>query len=361
MPTLTPRAARRLSVAIVVVGLVAAVTATRVDDPEDVLGDGARPRLAPAAEAPLAPELAGITDYADGEPFTLQDLRGKVVLLDFWTYTCINCLRTFPELRALQEAYGDAGLQVVGVHSPEFAFERDHGNVVEAVRDLDVTWPVAEDTGLATFSAYGNQFWPTKYLLDREGRIRYLSVGEGGAEQTEASVRALLAEGGDVPDERAATPPDPSVARAITPETYFGGRAPDQFGGGAPVPRDGSVTTRDDPEQARDVLRLTGRFTSDGESLTLLEGASVRQALRAREAYVTASGTGQVLDVTLDGSPVPLAQRGPDLEVVDGRTVVRLDGSRLFMLLTGPQVRLGTLGLTARDGGASLFTLTYGG
>jgi thiol-disulfide isomerase/thioredoxin len=146
-----------------------------------------------------APELVGVDPWVntpDGEPLRLAALRGRVVLLEFWTFGCVNCRRTLPFLRLVHERY-QPGLAVVGVHSPEFAFERPVENVERAVREHGLEYPVGLDNDFVAWNAYGNRFWPTMFLLDREGRLRYTHIGEGAYGRTEAAIRALLAEAAD--------------------------------------------------------------------------------------------------------------------------------------------------------------------
>ena len=146
-----------------------------------------------------APDFTGNDSWLNtrgDRPLSLRELRGRVVLVDFWTYTCINCLRTMPALRAWHERYARAGLVIVGVHTPEFAFERERDNVERAVRDNDLRYPIAQDNEYATWNAWGNQYWPAKYLIDAEGRVRYAHFGEGAYGETERAIRALLAEAG---------------------------------------------------------------------------------------------------------------------------------------------------------------------
>lgn len=192
----------------------------------------------------------------------------------------------------MQATYGPSGFTVLGVHSPEFAFEKNHDNVVRAVEQLDVTWPVVEDPALSTFNAFGAQYWPQSFLLDQQGRIRYSKIGEGREQATEAAIRTLLDEGAGAPEARTGLVEDPQRNVSLTPETYFGGRTPpEQVAGGVTV-QDGQTVTRDDPSQSRDVLQLTGSFQGHPDSLELGPGASVTQVLRAREVYVTATGPG---------------------------------------------------------------------
>ena len=159
-------------------------------------GDGEASDLPVLGEAP---EIVGTQRWFNtpgGRPLCLSSLRGEVVLIDFWTYSCINCLRTLPYLKAWDERYRDDGLRVIGVHSPEFPFERDAANVEDAVRRNDLGYAVAQDNEFATWNAYGNRFWPAKYLIDAEGSVRYTHFGEGAYEETETAIRELLAVAG---------------------------------------------------------------------------------------------------------------------------------------------------------------------
>lgn len=141
----------------------------------------------------MAPEFRGITQWLNTPALTMADMRGKVVLIDFWTYACINCLRTLPHINRWAETYRDQGLVVVGVHTPEFAFERSASNVQSAIKRHKVKHPVAMDNTYATWKAYDNSYWPSHYLVDGLGRIRYRHFGEGAYDRTEAAIRTLLA------------------------------------------------------------------------------------------------------------------------------------------------------------------------
>ena len=141
-----------------------------------------------------APEFGGIAAWINGGPLTMEELRGQVVLIDFWTYTCINCIRTFPYLKQWNSRYSDDGLVVVGVHSPEFEFEKLYENVVEATENEALTWTMAQDNDFVTWRRYSNRFWPAKYLIDKDGVVRYTHFGEGGYAETEEVIRELLAE-----------------------------------------------------------------------------------------------------------------------------------------------------------------------
>ncbi len=294
---------------------------------------GIAPALRPVSQSREAPELAGISHFDNSPPLTLADLRGRVVLVDFWTYTCINCRRTLPFLRALQKTY--PGLTVLGVHSPEFGFEKVHDNVARAVKELDVTWPVAEDPEMLTWQAFQNEYWPAEYLVDQHGLIRYTSVGEGNESSTEDAIRSLL---GATGPRAVVTGDHEQPGNGLTPETYYG------------TDRGGASLT-------------TGRVRHLPEALELDRGATLTVPFTARDVYVTsAPAAGQVVvDVTLDGKPVPAGRRGPSLVERGGRTVAVVTQQDLLHLVTGPGVGYGTLALTVTDGAFQVFTFTYGG
>jgi thiol-disulfide isomerase/thioredoxin len=153
---------------------------------------------APAAVAlrdlGAAPEFTGIDKWLNSEALTMQQLRGKVVLVDFWTYTCINCIRTLPYVKQWHAKYKDQGLAVIGVHTPEYPFERLTSNVAAALKRIEISYPVAQDNRYATWSAYHNQYWPAFYLVDKKGRIVYQQFGEGNYAETEQAIRTLLAQ-----------------------------------------------------------------------------------------------------------------------------------------------------------------------
>ncbi|WP_140726639.1 thioredoxin family protein [Pseudomonas sp. Hp2] len=144
------------------------------------------------APAPLAPEFKGIDRWLNGPPQSLRQLRGKVVLVEFWTYSCINCIHVLPHVKQWHEKYRDQGLVVVGVHTPEYGYERKLENLQAAVARFSIGYPVAQDNGYQTWNAYRNQYWPALYLIDQEGRIVYQHFGEGGYDATEARIRELL-------------------------------------------------------------------------------------------------------------------------------------------------------------------------
>ena len=158
---------------------------------------GMHPGLAAEASATptSAPNFTGIGNWLNSPPLDIKQLRGKVVLIDFWTYTCINCIHTLPYVKGWYDKYKDQGLQVIGVHTPEYPFERDTGNVKAAISRFGIRYPVAQDNDYATWNAWGNQYWPAIYLIDKKGQVVYSHFGEGDYQQTEAEIQRLLAAG----------------------------------------------------------------------------------------------------------------------------------------------------------------------
>ncbi|HVM90686.1 MAG TPA: cytochrome c biogenesis protein CcdA, partial [Verrucomicrobiae bacterium] len=178
------------------------------------------------------PPFQGISQWwntENGQPLTPDQLKGKVVLVDFWTYSCINCIRTQPFLKKIWDTYKDDGLVIVGVHTPEFAFEKVPANLDEAIKKAGLTYPIALDADYSTWNAYGNQYWPAGYFFDRQGRLRFTHFGEGNYDEQEQVIRDLLAEGGPVMDQPTGLDVTPNFALTETPETYFGSARAERF------------------------------------------------------------------------------------------------------------------------------------
>ena len=292
-----------------------------------------------------------------GEPLSIADLSasGRVVLIDFWTYTCINCIRTLPYLTAWDSEYRDDGLVIVGVHAPEFAFERDAGNVAEAVERNGIAYPVVQDNDFGTWNAFGNQYWPAKYLIDADGQVRFVHFGEGRYEETEAAIRSLLAEAGDsrlgreanATTERA----DPGLR---TPETYLGtGRAH----GWVEAPRAGIHAYRAPSSLGLNEFAYGGRWDVDRESGTAVRDAKLSLGFRARRVFLVLGSEGgpRRLMVSIDGAPIDAAAAGEDVD--HGRVTVR--GQRLYRLVDLPRAGRHELEL-AFEPGISGYAFTFG-
>ncbi|MFL5845117.1 MAG: cytochrome c biogenesis protein DipZ [Solirubrobacteraceae bacterium] len=254
-----------------------------------------------------APDFVGNQQWFNtpgDKPLTLAGLRGKVVLIDFWTYTCINCIRTLPYVKAWDEEYRDKGLVIVGVHSPEFSFEKNAGNVAKAIASDGLKYPVVQDNDLATWQAWGNQAWPAKYLIDAKGHVRYAHIGEGEYDKTEEAIRALLAEagatglGGMARAEGAITP-----SQEATPETYLGTQRAQGFTQ-RPHPGTFAYTPKDPGDLDLSRFSLGGIWTIGPQAARAGIGATLTAKVHAKDVYLVLSppdsGPGRV-QVTVDG------------------------------------------------------------
>jgi cytochrome c biogenesis protein CcdA/thiol-disulfide isomerase/thioredoxin len=284
-------------------------------------------------DAGAAPELAGLTNWINSKPLTLQKLRGKVVLVDFWTYSCINCLRTLPHVKAWYQTYRKDGLVVLGVHTPEFAFEHVPSNVRGAVHRLGITYPVALDNDYGTWNAFHNQYWPAKYLIDRRGHIRFVHFGEGEYDTTEARIRTLLGESGKmlpVANELS----DPTPKGLMTPESYLGYQRLARFSDRSITPDRFAAYHFPSRKLQANELSYAGSWRVEPEDIVAGPAARLRLDFLAHSVHLVLGGKGTVR-VLLDGKPV---------------RKVRVDGSRLYTLLEQPSLRQGLLELRFSPG-----------
>jgi cytochrome c biogenesis protein CcdA/thiol-disulfide isomerase/thioredoxin len=316
------------------------------------------------------PALSGATSWLNSPPLTREGLRGKVVLIDFWTYSCINCLRSLPYVKGWYDKYKDHGLVVIGVHAPEFAFEKDLGNVQRAVHDLGVTYPVALDNDYAIWRAFGNQYWPAHYFIDVQGRIRGHHFGEGDYAGSERVIRQLLTEAGatDLPAEGVSTDNATGVQAAadendmLSPETYVG------YARGVHFSSPGGVAPdKPQPYTAPDTLKtnewaLQGTWTIGEEKGVLVSApGSILFRFHARDLHL-------VLGPGSDGKPVrfrvlldgvaPAASHGVDTDA-DGNGVVT--EQRLYQLIRQPQdVKQHTFTIEFLEPGVRAYAFTFG-
>ena len=317
--------------------------------------------------AEALPVLGRAPDFVDTQQWfntpgdralTLRELRGRVVLVDFWTYTCINCIRTFPYLKAWDERYRDHGLTIVGVHTPEFPFEREAGNVAAAIEQNGIRYPVVQDNDYGTWNAYGNQYWPAKYLIDAKGRVRYVHFGEGEYEETEAAIRELLAEAGHRPGAaRARARAETASLLVTTPESYLGSARADRFANGPIVPGSHDFAL---PASglAPDSLAYGGRWRIAPDGATAVARARLDLDFGARRVFLVLGSEGgepRRVRLLLDGKPLPPRLAGAD--VAD--RVATVSEERLYRLDELP--RAGHHVLTLRfEPGTSGYAFTFG-
>src|SRR5919107_1847829 len=300
-----------------------------------------------------APDFAKITGYINTEPINIKDLKGKVVLVDFWTYSCINCIRTIPYLVDWNEKYADKGLVIVGIHAPEFEFEKNIENVKAAVERFGIRYPVIQDNDKGTCNAYQNQYWPRKYIVDNEGYIRYDHIGEGGYSETEKVIQSLLQErstqlgldDGSIPNsnnntviETTTTPENVQsvdFSKINSPELYFGYQfARAALGNAEGFRPDQTVNyslAKIDSDIKPNVIYLDGTWKNNADNMELQsETGRIAFVYSAKSINMVAGGTGEV-SISEDGSTLQGKHRGEDLSE-EGKFAI--DGQRLYNLST---------------------------
>jgi cytochrome c biogenesis protein CcdA/thiol-disulfide isomerase/thioredoxin len=310
------------------------------------------------SNGPLAPDFTGIDHWLNSGPLTMAGLRGKVVLVDFWTYSCINCIRTLPYVEAWYQKYAADGLVIVGVHTPEFAFESDTGNVAGAIARFGITYPVAQDNEYATWQAYSNEYWPADYLIDATGHIRSVHFGEGDYLQTEADIRSLLAEAGTaaLPTAAQSAAPPPFVANQ-TPETYLGTDRADRFASPESA-KAGPAQYTFPSSLGDDAFAVSGTFDFGPQYVTAsAAGDQLELSFFARDVYL----------VMAADSPVPARVKVTGVGDVGATEDVAVDGSitigqaRLYHLVHLSGAVRGTVTVTFDAPGARAYAFTFGG
>jgi cytochrome c biogenesis protein CcdA/thiol-disulfide isomerase/thioredoxin len=315
----------------------------------------------------VMPPLTGITEWINSPPLTREQLKGKVVVIDFWTYSCINCIRSLPYVRAWYDRYKDDGLVVIGVHAPEFAFEKNPDNVRKAVADLGIEYPVALDNNYAVWRAFNNRFWPAHYFIDAKGRIRYHHFGEGNYAESEQVIRKLLKEAGYTPDAASSGPIGASGAEAAaamqslnSPETYVGYARAERFASPGGLRKDQASDYRLAPLKLNQ-WALEGKWTVAPQSATLIAApGSISYRFHARDLHLVMGapdGKPVRFKVTIDGK-APGADAGTDVDASGNGTVTN---ERLYQLVRqqGP-VRDRTFRITFLDPGVKAFAFTFG-
>jgi len=314
----------------------------------------------------MLPPLDGLGPWFNSPPLTRDQLKGKVVVIDFWTYSCINCLRSLPYVKAWDDRYRRDGLVVIGVHAPEFAFEREPANVAKAIKDLGIQYPVALDNNYSLWRALKNNYWPAHYFVDAQGRVRYHHFGEGDYDTSERVIRQLLAEAGHAPAGGAArtqasgTEAAAALGQIQSPETYIGYARAERFASPGGLARD-QRKTYSSAALSLNQWTLEGPWTDKKQSATAFApGAKIAFRFHARDLHLvlgSVSGKPVRFKVTIDGR-APGADAGVDV-AADGSGVVT--GQRLYQLIRqkGP-VRDRTMTIEFLDPGIEAFSFTFG-
>ncbi|HEX4438074.1 MAG TPA: cytochrome c biogenesis protein DipZ [Solirubrobacteraceae bacterium] len=319
--------------------------------------------LAAAHSLPVlgtAPEFTETEDWfntPEDQPLSLSGLKGRVVLVDFWTYTCINCIRTLPYLKAWDAAYRKDGLTIVGVETPEFGFEKDANNVRDAIGQFGLRYPVVQDNEMGTWNAYGNEYWPADYLIDAEGHVRYAAFGEGDYDKTETAIRALLAEKGSLLGGRG-HPRDVVVPSSqATPETYIGTARAEGWlhSPKAGLHNYGGPVTG---EMTLNQFALSGTWKIGEQPATAVSSAGIDVEFQARNVYLVLSSPGEQplpVQVLLNGHPISSRDAGADVH--NGIATVRRQ--RLYSLVSLPHNARGHLSLRFAPG-ITDYAFTFG-
>src|SRR5271154_951301 len=319
--------------------------------------------LADAKELPdlgAAPEFTETQDWFNTpgqQPLTLSSLRGRVVLIDFWTYTCINCIRTLPYLKAWNAAYGNNGLTIVGVETPEFQFEHEASNVSNAIDQVGLHYPAVQGNNMGTWNAYGNQDWPADYLIDANGNVRYMAVGEGDYSQTETAIRALLAEAGYKVGGKSHPTHVVVPSEEATPETYLGTNRAE---GWIVPPTSGLHDYGSSPPAslALNEFAYSGTWKIAGQPAEAVANAGIDAEFDAKHVYLVLSSPGErplPVQVLLDGRPIPARYAGSDVH----NGVVTVRRQRLYTLVSLPRDEQHRLSLRLAPG-VTGYAFTFG-
>ncbi|MEK6848942.1 MAG: redoxin domain-containing protein, partial [Nanoarchaeota archaeon] len=320
---------------------------------------------AKAKQYSLAPELIAGGEWLNSEPLTLSQLRGKVVLLDIWTYSCINCIRTLPYVTNWWSKYKDAGLVIIGVHTPEFDFEKDPSNVQKAITKYGIEYPVMQDNNYATWRAYKNQYWPRHYLIDIDGFIREDHIGEGGYAETEEFIQELLQEknermGETMDVQKEITTPEGAVTtgQVGTPELYLGAQTRRHNGGNKEGYALGTVDYAIPTSFQPNIPYASGTWTNTPETMDLVsDEGSIYLTYFARNVNIVAGATpGSTIDVYLDGKLVDTTSQGFD--AIDG--IVALKDQQLYSMVFTADSGAHDLELKVHGKGFRIYTFTFG-
>lgn len=317
-----------------------------------------------------APGLVGIEDWINTAPLSEKDLQGKVVLVDFWTYSCINCIRTLPHLDKWYKTYKDNGFILLGVHSPEFDFEKKKENVREAVAKYHIEYPVLLDNNHETWNAFANQYWPAHYLIDTKGNIRYHRFGEGHYEETEGAIQKLLREAGLLTLDKVTAIKEALIgvdfAHIGTPEIYLGYLRLNNVGSDVGEVRPDEPYTFSEPELIEDNrFYFVGKWNIARESANFLgkEGKLIVR-YKANKANMVLGLKGNApltLEVKLDGASMTDGNKGVDVYLKNGKSLIDVSSSRLYNFSdTSDDYGWHTLEILIPSQGLEAFTFTFG-
>ncbi len=295
-----------------------------------------------------APEITGISNWINSKPLTIKGLKGNVVMIDFWTYTCINCIRTLPHLNDWYEKYKDKGLVIIGIHSPEFEFEKNYDNVLNAVKQYNIKYPVAQDNNYDVWSSYGNRFWPHEYLIDINGNLRYDHIGEGNYDETEKEIQNLLKERDKNLNIGLTSENNNFDSIKIgTPEIYLGYKTSrGNFGNQEGFQPDQVVGYKIPNDIQANKVYLSGEWKNNEDNLELIgnEG-TILLKYKAKNANIVASAVNSLVDVNLDNKNIK------NFKVIE---------PKLYVASETEDYGEYTLMLNIKNPGFKIYTFTFG-
>lgn len=307
-----------------------------------------------------APPIQGIAYWINSQPLTLSQLKGKVVLLDFWTYSCINCIRTIPYLEAWEQKYGSEGLVIIGIQSPEFNFEKNYTNVLNAVKRFNITYPVAMDNNHSTWNAYGNQYWPEDYFIDKNGDVRYIQIGEGDYAQDEEIIQELLRNASyNVSTGLVNVTSNVNFSQIGTEETYLGyatARAP--IGNSQGFVPNSTVNYTITGKMQNNTAYFSGEWYNAPDSMISVNDSELFLTYKAKNLNIVAGGN-STITVMLDGRNLNQSYLGAADTLSNGTATVRINSSRLYNIVAGPSYGWHTVEIIAKPG-FRIYTFTFG-
>lgn len=314
-----------------------------------------------------APELSGIEGYLNTKDgFKLSAEKGKVILVDFWTYSCINCIRTLPYLTSWDEKYRNNGLVIVGVHTPEFEFEKNIENVKKAVEQHGIKYPVVLDNNYATWQSYKNHYWPHKYLIDADGYIRYDHIGEGSYDETEVVIQQLLMERNDKLKLEGLISKNVSGVQASevgTPELYFGyqfAESRNQQVGGKSFNHNQEVEYELPATVYQNTIYLEGKWKNNAENIELVSDAGkIVLKYKAKVVNIVAGNEGE-LSLKINGGELSPEEIGSDVQFQNGKATVSVDQQKLYSLVDDSASFEKTVTIEVKGKGFQIYTFTFG-
>lgn len=328
-----------------------------------------QPKNEEKSEYPRAPDFVGIERWINSEPLKIEQLRGNVVLVDFWTYTCINCIRTFPYLKEWDRKYREKGLVIVGVHTPEFEFEKKYENVLKAVNAHQLKYPVAQDNNYATWSVYQNRYWPHKFLIDSYGYIRYDHIGEGAYDETEKMIQLLLQERMEKIKQKDGIKLDitkpselPEFQKIGTPEIYFGYQFDRGNLGYERLKPEAIADFKFPINPGKNYVYLDGKWKYNADNMELVgDEGSILLVFDAKKANIVAgSDNGSEAFVFLDNNFENEKNKGEDVVVEENKSISKIKEFKLYNIANAEDYGSHIINIDIIGKGFKIYTFTFG-